>query len=714
MEVEDGFTDASSSSDAEPSEGEAFYTAPTSPKSRTTIAYEAQHAIAKAKLEAARERSRRQLAAAEDAKEADDTDAGTEAAAEDGGAEEAADDAEDGGAEDGGADDAAAEAADAAADAADVPDALDAANEGGDGEDAEEPPPPVVEKRARFFLDGDGAAAANNESMMLLEQLTDLPGDLDASHRGRSYREESARLVDSPTARRRRKSLAKTVKNGIRHSTNLARESILGKKKAVCARHFKPKLILGAGAFGTVLLVKKRTGYSRGKLYAMKVMDKADTSKKIAKAERDVLVRLCHIKSPFLVSIRYAMQSATRVFMVMQFVDGCSLEDQQRVIFALDDTQRDGAVLFVAAALTLGLVHLHLAGIIHHDVKPANILMRHDGHLFICDFGLATLCETYKSDKRRPRHLEDKAVVEVKKGFQGTVAYTAPEVLQKSKHVSSAVDWWSLGVLLYELVHDGTPFAGASVRELFANILFKAPVYGDGVPARLSTFLGKLLTKDPRARHGIATVQVDPYFHAVSWPDMKKRKIEPPFVPDCESVTEDDFCDALASDDLMRRWYDDAPTDGRSYDLMDFNFSMCSEALLQSPRAAADDDGDSPPPTLRGSSVTTADDEDFDKYDALGRITSPSQKTIAKTIVSQASNSDDDRRSTSTATTRARRSSSGAFGYGGWFSCFSRPSETYDPSRQFAPPSTQASAASDPGPATGPDGPRSGSAASAP
>ncbi|KAH8058269.1 ribosomal protein S6 kinase [Aureococcus anophagefferens] len=315
--------------------------------------------------------------------------------------------------------------------------------------------------------------------------------------------------------------------------------------------------------FGTVLLVKKRTGFTRGKLYAMKVMAKADTSAKMAKVERDVLVRLCHVRSPFLVSICYAFQSRTKVYMVMQFIDGSCLEAQQTALLDCDDPK--AAIQFVAAELTLGLVHLHLAGIIHHDIKPANCLVRHDGHLFICDFGLATLTEGKRDCGFKPAKLQDKACVAVKRASRAPPPTTSPRV-----------------------------------------------------DAAARTFLGRLLSKDVKARHGVDSVQSDPYFHAVSWPRLKKRLVPPPFQPPCDCVDEADFCDRFESDALMRRWYDDAPpsprSDQRNYELMAFEFTHASHKSL-----SLSDGLDDP---NRGES----DETTLDAIDTFGRLTSPSQK----------------------------------------------------------------------------------------
>ncbi|KAH8068825.1 hypothetical protein JL721_6395 [Aureococcus anophagefferens] len=423
--------------------------------------------------------------------------------------------------------------------------------------------------------------------------------------------ERSRRLIDTPSARpKKRKSLAakalKKAKNGIRHSANAAKEAVT--KKAVVARHFKPKLVLGAGAFGTVLLVKKRTGFTRGKLYAMKVMAKADTSAKMAKVERDVLSR-------------------AKVYMVMQFIDGSCLEAQQTALLDCDDPK--AAIQFVAAELTLGLVHLHLAGIIHHDIKPANCLVRHDGHLFICDFGLATLTEGKRDCGFKPAKLQDKACVAVKKGFQGTVPYSAPEVLQKTAHVSSAVDYWALGVLLYELYHGRTPFDAAKARDMFANILFKQPAYDESrVDAAARTFLGRLLSKDVKARHGVDS-------------------------PPCDCVDEADFCDRFESDALMRRWYDDAPpsprSDQRNYELMAFEFTHASHKSL-----SLSDGLDDP---NRGES----DETTLDAIDTFGRLTSPSQKDVARKELASPPAPDKD--------LRRSRSSSSAYGGARWFGC---------------------------------------------
>ena len=211
--------------------------APESPRSKTTEAAEAKLAVAKAKLDAARlERSRSQL-----------VDATAAAAPDDGGAAAggpAADGADGAAADDDAAADEAPSAADEASSAADSPAAASsddaAAADDGDGGDAAADGAP---RRLRFAIDGD-ELLGDERTDMLLEQVSNLSENFTA---------DSPRLVDTPTARpKKRKSLAakalKKAKNGIRHSANAAKEAVT--KKAVVARHFKPKLVLGAGAFG--------------------------------------------------------------------------------------------------------------------------------------------------------------------------------------------------------------------------------------------------------------------------------------------------------------------------------------------------------------------------------------------------------------------------------------------------------------------------------
>uniref|UniRef100_A0A673WVT3 non-specific serine/threonine protein kinase n=1 Tax=Salmo trutta TaxID=8032 RepID=A0A673WVT3_SALTR len=221
-------------------------------------------------------------------------------------------------------------------------------------------------------------------------------------------------------------------------------------------RQFELRKVLGQGSFGKVFLVKKITGPDAGQLYAMKVLKKATLKVRDrvrTKMERDILVEVNH---PFIVRLHYAFQTEGKLYLILDFLRGGDLFTRlsKEVMFTEED------VKFYLAELALALDHLHGLGIIYRDLKPENC------PLFVPDFGLS---------KESIDH-ENKAY-----SFCGTVEYMAPEVVNRRGHTLSA-DWWSYGVLMFEMLTGTLPFQGKDRKETMTMIL-KAKL---GMPQSLS------------------------------------------------------------------------------------------------------------------------------------------------------------------------------------------------------------------------------------
>lgn len=176
-------------------------------------------------------------------------------------------------------------------------------------------------------------------------------------------------------------------------------------------------------------------------------------------------------------------------------------------------------VKFYLAELALALNHLHTIGIIYRDLKPENILLDSEGHIALTDFGLSKL----------PLE-EGKAY-----SFCGTVEYMAPEVVNRKGH-SFAADWWSFGVLMFEMLTGRLPFQGTTRKDTMTQIL-KAKL---GMPANLSTeaqsLLRALFKRNPVNRLGAGTDGVEglkrhEFFATIDWDALFLKKIKPPFKP---------------------------------------------------------------------------------------------------------------------------------------------------------------------------------------
>uniref|UniRef100_A0A672NJ60 non-specific serine/threonine protein kinase n=1 Tax=Sinocyclocheilus grahami TaxID=75366 RepID=A0A672NJ60_SINGR len=274
--------------------------------------------------------------------------------------------------------------------------------------------------------------------------------------------------------------------------------------------------VLGQGSYGKVFLVRKIKGSDTGQLYAMKVLKKATLKVRDrvrSKMERDILAEVNH---PFIVKLHYAFQTEGKLYLILDFLRGGDLFTRlsKEVMFTEED------VKFYLAELALALDHLHSLGIIYRDLKPENILLDEEGHIKITDFGLSK--EAIDHDKRAY-------------SFCGTIEYMAPEVVNRRGHTQSA-DWWSFGVLMFEMLTGSLPFQGKDRKETMALIL-KAKL---GMPQFLSpevqSLLRALFKRNPSNRlgaglDGVEEIKRHIFFATIDWNKLYRREIKPPFKP---------------------------------------------------------------------------------------------------------------------------------------------------------------------------------------
>ncbi|KAM4694768.1 ribosomal protein S6 kinase alpha-2 [Discoglossus pictus] len=248
----------------------------------------------------------------------------------------------------------------------------------------------------------------------------------------------------------------------------------------------------------------------------MKVLKKATLKVRDrvrSKMERDILAEVNH---PFIVKLHYAFQTEGKLYLILDFLRGGDLFTRlsKEVMFTEED------VKFYLAELALALDHLHSLGIIYRDLKPENILLDEEGHIKITDFGLSK--ESIDHDKRAY-------------SFCGTIEYMAPEVVNRRGHTQSA-DWWSFGVLMYEMLTGSLPFQGKDRKETMALIL-KAKL---GMPQFLSgeaqCLLRSLFKRNPCNRlgagfDGVEEIKRHPFFITIDWNKLYRKEIKPPFKP---------------------------------------------------------------------------------------------------------------------------------------------------------------------------------------
>lgn len=302
--------------------------------------------------------------------------------------------------------------------------------------------------------------------------------------------------------------------------------------------HFKPIRPLGCGDTGSVHLVEL---IGSGQLFAMKAMDKSMmlNRNKVHRAciEREIISLLDH---PFLPTLYTSFQTPTHVCLITDFYPGgelFALLDKQPLKILNEDSAR-----FYAAEVVVGLEYLHCLGIIYRDLKPENLLLQKDGHIVLADFDLSfkTTCKPQvikhpppkkRSSRNQPPPIFFAEPSTQSNSFVGTEEYIAPEIITGLGH-SSAIDWWTLGILLYEMLYGRTPFRGKNRQKTFANILHKDLTFPSSIPVSLAgrQLIHALLNRDPGSRlgsnSGANEIKKHPFFHGIYWPLI--RCMSPP------------------------------------------------------------------------------------------------------------------------------------------------------------------------------------------
>ncbi|CAO1596698.1 Serine/threonine-protein kinase, variant 2 [Xanthoria calcicola] len=293
-------------------------------------------------------------------------------------------------------------------------------------------------------------------------------------------------------------------------------------------KHFGPEdfqiiRLIGRGTFGQVYLVRKK---DTQRLYAMKVLSKKVIVQKKEVAhtlgERNILVRTAMAESPFIVGLKFSFQTATDLYLVTSYMSGGEL------FWHLQKAGRfnEGRAKFYIAELILALQHLHKYDIVYRDLKPENILLDANGHIALCDFGLSKANLT-KDDTTNT--------------FCGTTEYLAPEVLLDEQGYTTMVDFWSLGVLVFEMCCGWSPFYADDTQQMYKNIAFgKVRFPRDALSNEGRNFVKGLLNRNPRHRLGAVNdaedLKAHPFFADMDWNALANKTIVPPFKPQLKSI----------------------------------------------------------------------------------------------------------------------------------------------------------------------------------
>ncbi|ESQ48758.1 hypothetical protein EUTSA_v10020378mg [Eutrema salsugineum] len=337
---------------------------------------------------------------------------------------------------------------------------------------------------------------------------------------------------------------------------------------------------LGYGDIGSVYLADLR---GTNAVFAMKVMDKASLASRNkllrAQTEREILSLLDH---PFLPTLYSYFETEKFYCLVMEFCSGGNLHSLRQKQPNRRFTEE--AARFYASEVLLALEYLHMLGIVYRDLKPENILVRDEGHIMLSDFDLSLRCSFNPTLVKSssvcsgggailneefavngcmhpsaflPRLLPSKKTRKAKSdsglgglsmpelmaeptdvrsmSFVGTHEYLAPEIIRGEGH-GSAVDWWTFGIFLYELLHGTTPFKGKENRATLHNVVGQPLKFPDSphVSSAARDLIRGLLVKDPHRRiaytRGATEIKQHPFFEGVNWALV--RSASPPHIPD--------------------------------------------------------------------------------------------------------------------------------------------------------------------------------------
>lgn len=298
-------------------------------------------------------------------------------------------------------------------------------------------------------------------------------------------------------------------------------ENVLGRgpildqiSRKMTASDFEPLRCLGKGSYGTVLLVKHE---ATGRLYAQKQFRKASLTvhKQLVeqtKTERAILESIN--RHPFVVKLYYAFQDHEMLYLILEYAQGGEL-------FTRMLTERmfpEDTASFYMAEMVLALEHLHhTVGVVYRDLKPENCLLDSEGHLLLTDFGLSKVA--VDGDYRC-------------RSMTGTVEYMAPEVIQQRAAYGTAVDWWSFGILGFDLLTGSSPFSANNETKIKEKILKSKLVLPYFLSPDAKDLLTRLLRKEPRKRLvDLKTIKQHRFFRKIDWNKLERRQLEPPIKP---------------------------------------------------------------------------------------------------------------------------------------------------------------------------------------
>eukprot|EP01105_Mastigella_eilhardi_P013559 TRINITY_DN308_c0_g1_i5.p1 TRINITY_DN308_c0_g1~~TRINITY_DN308_c0_g1_i5.p1 ORF type:complete len:1333 (+),score=319.09 TRINITY_DN308_c0_g1_i5:117-4001(+) len=301
------------------------------------------------------------------------------------------------------------------------------------------------------------------------------------------------------------------------------------KRRTVSIDDFSIKKKISGGAFGQVFLAQKKKTKD---YYAIKVLKKSDMLRKntsdLVLSERNILASM---QNPFIVKLYYAFQNERYLFLVMEYCNG---GDVASLLHNMNTFSGKMARIY-SAETVLALECLHSANIVHRDLKPDNLLLTRTGHLQLTDFGLSRVGLMESEEPTDTGTGKPKVV--------GTPDYLSPEIILGTGH-GPAVDWWALGVMIYEFLTGVPPFNDETPELVFQRILNRDIEWDERIKPDARDLIDKLLRSNPEKRlghHGAAEVKRHPYFRKIKWATLLQESRQTLFVPSVESIEDTSY-----------------------------------------------------------------------------------------------------------------------------------------------------------------------------
>ena len=298
-------------------------------------------------------------------------------------------------------------------------------------------------------------------------------------------------------------------------------------------RDYESIKIIGRGAFGEVHVCRvKKTG----EIVAIKKIKKEE----IIKKNQIIHIRneqkfMSKVKSPWIVELKASFQDNDFLYLVMEFLPG---GDFMNLLIEKDKLTEEEAK-FYTAELILAVESIHKLDCIHRDIKPDNILIDKTGHIKLSDFGLAKVSDKLyeQNSTKTPNYNPNKRTHQKLYSCVGTAFYVAPEVLKK-KGYSQEIDWWSVGVIFYEMLVGYAPFYAEETQEVINKVLGKIWEVPEEIKlSKEALDFMKRMMSDPNERlgkNGPEEIKSHPFFKGVDW-DNIRNNMKPPFIPDIEN-----------------------------------------------------------------------------------------------------------------------------------------------------------------------------------